>query len=116
MKITSASCLVCAIVAAAACLGCGRAKCVLPDPGSCSVDSDCVLAFCADTDCPGCGAGTAIATSQLGENACLLPVTTAIPAECSAGEPACAIQCPRIPQVEAACVSGTCVTLVLDGG
>ena len=107
--------LTCVIVALAS-IGCGRAKCVLPDAGSCSVDSDCVLAYCADEECPGCSAGTAIASSQLGENACLLPVTTAIPAECSAGEPTCALFCPRIPQVAAACVSGACVTVVVDGG
>lgn len=105
-----------AFIAAAAFLACGRAKCVVPDAGSCSVNADCVLAYCADEPCPGCGAGTAIATSQLGENQCLLPVTTAVPAECSAGVAACALYCPRLPQVAAACVSGTCVTLVLDGG
>ncbi|HUB09960.1 MAG TPA: hypothetical protein VMB50_23355 [Myxococcales bacterium] len=114
MKVSFPARLACA--AAAALLGCGRAKCVLPDAGSCSVDSDCVLAYCADEPCPGCGRGTAIATSQLAENACLLPVTTAVPAECSAGVPACALFCPALPQVVASCISGTCSTVVLDGG
>jgi hypothetical protein len=115
MKVTFSACLAC-LAAAAVSLACGRAKCVLPESGSCSVDTDCVLAYCADEACPGCGSGSAIATSQLGDNACLLPVTTAIPEECSAGEPACALFCPRAPPVTAACVSGTCVTVVLDGG
>ncbi len=93
------------------CAACSS-KCVIPDASSCAVDSDCVIAVCADNAC-NCGCGAAIEKSQLGESACLVESGTAPPVGCRPNGPEC-MCASRI--CGAACVSGICTITIPDGG
>src|SRR5688572_14239597 len=83
-------------------VGCSSPECRMPGPGSCTQDSDCVLAQCMPLQ--GCDCGSPIAKSQLDAGSCLIEVGTVRPQWCPApqGQPC---QCPA---AAARCDAGTC--------
>jgi hypothetical protein len=85
-------------------------QCSVPDGGSCSSVSDCVIAICADWPCQ-CF-GRAVAKSQLG--GCLIEKGGTAPASCVAPRPLC--NCPALPRPLAECIGGQCVTVLPDAG
>jgi hypothetical protein len=94
----------------------GPAPC--PRGGSCSIDDDCVVAYCASGPCGGCF-HYALAKSLLNENVCLVEIggvdgpTTGAPPACYSGG---YCGCPAHPLCTPHCLSGTCGCLSLDGG
>jgi hypothetical protein len=80
----------------------------MPTPGSCSDDSDCIVAYCSDWGCQ-CG-GWVIAQSQLGENACLIEDGASVPPACTAAAQDAGgfCDCPVHPFCIPQCDAGTC--------
>lgn len=84
--------------------------CTMPEAGTCAIDSDCVIAVCADWGCQ-CFGG-AVAKSQLG--GCLVEKGSAAPASCKPVGPVC--DCPALPIPQAECIEGVCTAVLPDGG